>query len=160
MSDLPRVTLARAAELAQAEFRRHGFKAEDPHLSQRNGYVRVEFAEEFATGQAAFSQRTVTCALQVYLPETGSTAGSGSTVKMEPWKLYQLALPPSEDAEASISVTKHPVRLEVGYKHHGSGSNGFSRDYFVRVLPGAKAAERSRQAGEPELKLVARDSER
>lgn len=79
---------------------------------------------------------------------------------MEPWKLYQLALPPAEDAEAAISVTKCPVCLEVVYKHHGGGSNGFSRNYFVRVLPGVKAAERSRQAGEPELKLVARDSER
>lgn len=132
------VTVTDLARAAQSYFRAYGFAATNPTVEavrynsrKLTGTIRVTWAKEHATGMAAFSQRQVAAAMEVYIPVPD---GVNHEVDPDPWALWatQVAMTEEGTPERAESLVQNLPRLKVDYEHHDLGSNGFSRDFLVR----------------------------
>lgn len=132
------VTITDIARAAQKHFRAYGFAATNPTIEavrssnrKMTGTIRVVWAKEYAIGMAAFSQMTVTPALEVYVPVPD---GVNQEVEPDPWALWatQVEMTDPDLPESADSIVLNLPRLKVDYEHHDRGSNGVSRDFFVR----------------------------
>lgn len=104
------VTVAVITELVQNYFRAHEFKALSPHISLRKGFIEVKWAEESASGQAAFSQRTVVPSFSLQRDDWHED----SFQNLNPWELW------------SLGADGLGIKLSVSYTHWDGGSNGWS----------------------------------
>lgn len=109
---IEKVTIAALTELAQNLFRMREFKAESPHIAMRKGFIEVTWQEEYATGQASFSQHKVTVSMGVSRDEWRADDFKA----VNPWQLWALEIDPAQTS----------VKLSVSYTHWDRGSNGWS----------------------------------
>lgn len=93
-------------------FNRFGFKAEEPKVEMRGTSAFVTFKTEAATGQAAFSQETVTCSARIALNDDGT---------VRTWNRERMVDP--------MTI----VTLEVNYNHYSGGHNGYSERFFAKI---------------------------
>lgn len=99
--EIKKPTDAECFALVTMELRRHGFRCDDPQDSKdKNGVLR-KFANEPATGMAAFTQSVVYASIRMWKPGDNE--------------------PPSERS----------VEARIGYDHHRGGSNGITLDAIV-----------------------------
>jgi len=129
------VTVQTLVDYSEQLFRSFGFRADNPtwefsNLEQRmtGGFVTVTWANEAATGQAAFSQVMVQASMRIWrqefddMGENISVLHAGECNNITVLSEYKL----SDEVLADMAVT-----LELKYTHHDHGSNGIRRLFKV-----------------------------
>ena len=111
-------------ELVTKEFQSRGFLALRPdcsmHLNSENSYgLKVVFAEEPATGQAAFFIEKITCSAKF------TVLGDSDPI-----------------VKTNLAGNKAYAFLEVDYQHVGGGRNGYSIRFVSEFANGEFGALR------------------
>lgn len=104
-------TIQEVIELARFEFRRYGFRADGGKSDKVHETVRITFDQEPATGQAAFTQYTVTPYVRIWCDAH------------------------DEDGQYVVKSDAEEIGLDlcVSYVHVSGGGNGFNVPYTLKL---------------------------